>query len=61
MDSHAAARRTHRIPRSTSVTIAIRPSIEAGRTDQNMISVKTKDIYFYPKGWTRGKSVKIAG
>ena len=39
-------RYAHRVPRSTSVTIAIRPSSEAGRRQSSMISVKKKEKYF---------------
>jgi hypothetical protein len=52
-------------PAPTSVTIAIRPSSEAGRTHQIINSVKTKEIYFYPKGWTgrqisRNRAVRLS-
>jgi hypothetical protein len=42
----------HRIPRSTSVTIAIRPSCEAGRGIINAVSSNREVNYFWREGWT---------
>jgi hypothetical protein len=45
--------RGHRIPRSTFVTIAIRPSDEAGRPESVMLCLANGEAkYFFRKGWT---------
>jgi hypothetical protein len=44
----------HRIPRSTSVTIAIRPSARGGTSESIMVILANREAkYFLPKGWTR--------
>jgi len=49
--------RVHRIPRPTSVTIAIRPSCGCGITmDVEVIWVRSEPEYFCKRGWT-GMSV----
>ena len=61
---HAAC--VHRIPRSTSVTIAIRPSARGGTTESIMLILANHEAkYFSPRGWTgiceaspSGKSVR---
>src|SRR5690242_16877858 len=48
-------RRVHRIPRSTSVTIAIRPSCEAGRLQSLILCLANGEAkYFLHEGWTGG-------
>jgi hypothetical protein len=44
-NDRAATRHAHRVPRPTSVTIAIRPSSEAGRFKKTSISEKKKVKY----------------
>jgi hypothetical protein len=49
----SSATRVHRIPRSTFVTIAKRPSSEGGTaTDIEVIWVKSELEYFCKRGWT---------
>jgi hypothetical protein len=50
--SRARRRRVHRIPRSTSVTIAIRPSDEAGWTKVAIERHRREADYFLRKDWT---------
>jgi hypothetical protein len=47
----------HRIPRSTFVTIAIRPSSsEAGRLESVMLRLANREAkYFSRRGWTLAK------
>jgi hypothetical protein len=45
--------RSHRIPRSTFGTIAIRPSDKAGRLESVMLRLANGEAkYFLSKGWT---------
>ena len=44
MIAHAATRHAHRIPHPTLVTIAMRPSSEAGRRDHSIDFRKTEDV-----------------
>ena len=48
----ARRRRVHRIPRSTSVTIAIRPSDEAGRAKEDTERDRREVDYFLRQDWT---------
>ena len=48
----ARRRRVHRIPRSTSVTIAIRPSDEAGQAKQAIDRARRKANCFLRRDWT---------
>ena len=48
----ARRRRVHRIPRSTSVTIAIRPSDEAGRAKGDTERDRREVDYFFRQDWT---------
>jgi hypothetical protein len=52
MIAHAAAQSAHRIPHPTSVTVAKRPSIGTGCRQENMISGKKKEEYFWREDWT---------
>ena len=45
-------RRVHRIPHPTSVTIAIRPSCEAGRAGYSFDLGKREAKYFFGQDWT---------
>ena len=48
-------RRVHRIPHSTSVTIAIRPSCEAGRLQSLILCLANREAkYFSERDWTGG-------
>lgn len=49
---HAATRRARHIPHSTLVTIAMRPSAEARRSQSNRISKKRKWRNFFASEWT---------
>jgi hypothetical protein len=51
-DNHAASSTRPPHPASTSVTIAKRPSCEAGRHQEIMISEKPKEKYFSEQVWT---------
>jgi hypothetical protein len=58
----SARRRVHRIPHSTFVTIAIRPSDRGGTAECIVLILANGEaVYFYEMGWTGIRAARPSG